>query len=236
MRAGLPDSEFRGATLMGMNAGRRTNTRGATRTQGATQNRRKQKTPWVRRIISTSVLALILIALVYGAVALVRGASGFLAERHEQVSEGTIATPVEISVCDPADMSFDVSVAPSIAAVGEAVNVTVEATNTGAEGCSLDTSDVSVQLKMGKETVWNPTECDSGWGKTLLLAPDQPWSTTVTWNGRTQVDCETVVVSPNLDNGDEWFESYEAAPGAGSLTLTVKMPGGKEATATVNVQ
>ena len=113
MRAGLPDSEFRGATLMGMNAGRRTNTRGATRTQGATQNRRKQKTPWVRRIISTSVLALILIALVYGAVALVRGASGFLAERHEQVSEGTIATPVEISVCDPADMSFDVSVAPS---------------------------------------------------------------------------------------------------------------------------
>lgn len=219
---------------MGMNAGRGSSRRAAPRSQPGAQ-KKKQKTPWARRIISTSVLVLILIGLIYGVVALARGASGFLAERHEQASVGTIASPVEISACEPKDVGFDVTVSPSVASVGEPVQVTVEATNNGTQGCSLDTSEVSVQLKMGKEVVWNPTECDSTWGKILLLAPDQPWSTTLEWSGFTQVDCGPVIVAPN-ENSDEWFESYQEAPGSGSLELTVKLPGGKETTALVNVR
>lgn len=199
--------------------------------KGQQGQRRPQKKPWARRIITTSALILIIAALVYGIVAGVRHV-GTLIQDHEQTTEeATLAAPVEIPECAAPDVDFSLSVNPSVAKVGQSVEVDLELANVGEKPCSLNSGEITLQLKGDGDVFWEPIKCDKEWGIPLLLAPGQPWSTSLEWDGLTQVDCETVMVEWQEASGEPWFEAHQMAPGKGTFKMIAKLEGGEEAKA-----
>ena len=93
--------------------------------------------PWARRIITTSALILILVGLVYGLVAGARHLGALMKEHKQTTAEATIAAPVEIPECEPKDINFSLNAAPTVAQMGEPVEVLMEVKNIGQEPCSL---------------------------------------------------------------------------------------------------
>lgn len=153
---------------------------------------RKKRVPWVRRIVSTTILLLVLVALVFGVVKLGGWVKGVLSEEHSRTTEVATIKPVVIDACTPQDLT--ISVTPNVVSVqeGQGFNVAVSLVNKGAEDCSFDLSTLMVILDGAGGAVWTPTACSAAWDKSLLLGAGKSWSTTLTWDGLVYADCAQV--------------------------------------------
>lgn len=153
---------------------------------------RKKKVPWVRRIVSTTVLLLVLVGLVFGVVKLGGWVKGLLSAEHARTTEVATIKPVVIEACSAKDLG--ISVTPSVSSVqeGQGFDVAVTLENTGSEDCSFDLSTLAVSLEGTGGAVWTPTACSETWDKSLLLGVGKSWAATLTWDGLVYADCVVV--------------------------------------------
>lgn len=153
---------------------------------------RKKKVPWLRRIISTTILLLVLVGLIFGIVKLGGWVKGVLSEEHSRATETATIKPVVIEGCTSKDLT--ISVTPSVVSVqeGNGFDVAVSLVNKGGEDCSFDLSTLVISLEGPGGAVWTPTACTPTWGKNLLLGAGKSWSTTLTWDGLVHADCAPV--------------------------------------------
>lgn len=151
-----------------------------------------KKVPWMRRIISTTILLLVLVGLIFGAVKLGGWVKGILSDEHARTTEVATIKPVVIEACAAPDLG--ITVTPSVASVqeGYGFDVAVSLVNSGSEDCSFDLSTLVVSLEGPGGPVWTPSACAANWDKNLLLGAGKSWATTLTWDGLVYADCVLV--------------------------------------------
>lgn len=184
---------------------------------------KKQKTPWVRRIVSTLILLALLAGLIFALVTAVKWVLSVIGAEHERSTVSSLPQPVEILPCKPG--SIDVEVTPSDTEIPEGAGFTVEVEllNSTQTECSFEVEDLDVSLSVGGYDVWTPTACKAD-DRTLLLASEQEWKTSFKWNGGVYVDCERV----NLDVQDEAGKPIPATASSGVYDLVVGLSGAEE--------
>lgn len=155
--------------------------------------KRKRKVPWVRRIVSTLILLALVAGILFLVFRVVSWVGSYFQEEHQKNTELTTLQPVSYETCSAKDVS--VTLTPDAATVlqGEGTNVVLSMSNTGNEPCLMSPGNVSVSMVLGGDTIWTPTACTSGLTDlTLLLSSDQPWSKTLSWDGKAYLECEVV--------------------------------------------
>lgn len=185
--------------------------------------------PWVRRIVSTSVLLALVGGLIFGAVHFFGVLKNVLQDQHEKTAIPNVAEPVTIEECAFQDLGLQLRPEPQSQRATEPIEVLITVVNEGEEACSLQTESLDVTMKIGAEVIWEPIKCDPSWGRTLLLKEGQDWVGSLTWNGRTFVDCENISVV-----GSDGI-SYLEFPGAGTFTIEGSLNGKRLARTTVSI-
>ena len=181
-----------------------------------TNSKRKRKVPWARRIISTVVLVALLVGVVFAGVKAVGWVMGVLSEEHARATDVATPKPVEILPCSADDLNVTLSPSAGVVDEGIGFELGVEIQNRGSIDCSVETSEVEIQLAQASTVVWSPSVCVPEWSRTQLLAAGESWSGTLAWNGHVYEGCEAVA----SDTGG-------ATAPAGTYTLTALAPGGK---------
>lgn len=150
---------------------------------------------WVRRIISTGIL-LVLVALLgtwlwnFGSGILDRGRDA-LNEQHQKSTAATEHGPIQIEDCSPKDVELRVKPEADTIKKGNGTRVSVEVKNQGKAQCIIPEGEIQIALSVGGDDVWQPSECDSPWHPTLLLGTEKSWESTLEWDGNVYVDCKT---------------------------------------------
>lgn len=181
----------------------------------ATPNRRKRKTPWVRRIVSTLILLALLAGLVFLVFKAVIWVGDYFKSEHQKNTELTTLQPVTYESCGEEDVSVSLIPGATTITQGEGIDVVMSIENVRGEACTMTPGDVSVSAQLGGDSVWTPVACSSVLSEMpLLLAPDHPWSRTLSWDGKAYVDCE---VATTGDDG----ASMNAAKGTYELRYSV---------------
>lgn len=145
---------------------------------------------WIRRIVSTTVLLALLALVVFGVVKAAGLIGTLLSDRHSAATVASQPTSVSIAACTADDIHVAITADPYAAAVGEGLRLDLVIENKAATECSLALADLKVRLSSGDYTVWTPSDCASGWDKTLLLSPKVPWETSLKWDGRIYESCD----------------------------------------------
>ena len=180
------------------------------------QKPKKRKTPWVRRIVSTLILLALIALLVFLVARGVIWIRGVFQEGRDEAAESAVPKPVVIEQC--AATSLDISLEPTESFVeeGAGVRVSVSVTNTGEADCKITQAQLGVQLVGDNEVLWEPGACSEAMQESmLLLAPGQPWSTTLRWDGLRYFECAV----PQ--------SGMPAVVGEGSYLLEARVLGGK---------
>ncbi len=175
--------------------------------------RKKRKTPWVRRIVSTLILLLVLALLLWGLVKIGGWVKTILTDEHERATQGAVIEPAVIEPCS--SDALRVTVTPVLTAVqeGEGFDVSVAVENVGASDCSFSLSTLEITLGSENGLLWTPSACTSSWDKELLLGAGKSWSTSLAWDGHVYADCELVKV-----------DGFGATPMEGTYTLKWQAP------------
>ncbi len=158
-----------------------------------TPSKRKRKTPWARRIVSTLVLLALLVGLVFLVFKAVVWVGDYFKSEHQKNTELTTLQPAVYEACEEKDIS--ISLTPSVTTItqGQGTDIVMSLENTGADACTMTPGDISVSALLGGDSVWTPIACSSTLSELpLLLAPNQPWSQTLSWDGKAYVNCEAV--------------------------------------------
>lgn len=157
----------------------------------APRKKQKRKTLWVRRIVSTLILLGILALIVFLLVKAVTWIGGVFQSGRQTVAEQTTPRPVVIEECLPSALTVTLVPEKSVALEGAGVNISMTVENTGDVDCKISEAQIGLQLTGQEHVLWNPGSCSEAMqNKMLLLAPGQPWSTTVVWDGQAHSGCD----------------------------------------------
>ena len=189
-----------------------------------TNSKRKRRVPWGRRIISLVVLAALLAGLIFAGVKAFGWVMGLLNEEHARVTDVSTPKPVEILPCAADDLNLTLTPSAGVVDEGMGFDLGVQIENRGSTDCSVETSEVKIQLAGSSTVVWSPSECVPEWSRTLLLAEGESWTGTLSWNGHIYEGCEAVAQ-----------ETGGATASAGTYTLTA-LPAGAKTPQTVSIQ
>lgn len=158
----------------------------------APSKKRKKKTPWVRRIVSTLILIALLVGIVFGLAKGFSWVTDFFKSENQKNKDAVSVQPVTYGQCGAGNL--DVTLTPSAPAVqeGGGVDVALSIVNTSTVPCVMKVGDLQIDLATaGAEPVWTPTACSADLGdEQLLLSKGQPWSTTFSWDGKAYKKCE----------------------------------------------
>ena len=188
----------------------------------------------MRRIVSSVILLGLLVGLVALIVGAVKWVTGVLSAENEKNISRTVVQKVEVNGCLPADLSLSVVPSHTDISQGNSMDVSVELLNVGEKECSFSLSDLSLKLVSGDRDVWTPTACAAD-QRLLLLAPEQPWGTSFTWNGGVWADCTLQVIEIQPSISEEGAQSEAPKPetipataSAGPYQLVGSITGGAE--------
>lgn len=184
----------------------------------------KKKEMWIRRIVSTTVLVVIVLLVIFG-VSKLLGKSGADKAKESQ-SEQSDQASLDIPVCAAKDLNAGVSFEPPVTYVGQETQVALQLRNIGTTPCQMDTANLQLRMVTGEDEVWQGGQCSGNWDKLLLLDIGQEWGTKLTWDGHIYNDCVAVT---NDEDSALWAASgtyqllvnYSGAP-LTSQTLVVE--------------
>ena len=178
---------------------------------------RRRRNPWPRRIISTTVLLLIVVALVAGLVTLISRAIGPESRRAGQVQTAVQsgqtaraqsgdtyaqsgqgsqsgATVGGVPVCDPQSFQATIALGASPVLIGQGTSFDVTFTNKSNRQCFTTFDQAGLLVDTGGYTVYDTTSCESQSGQVpLLFGPHQSWTGHIAWDGRIyDASCQAV--------------------------------------------
>lgn len=172
---------------------------------------RRAHSLWPRRIITGLGLILVLALLIWGVFVLIglataqpkadaaqsamaktgesiqSGSERIELRRSDEVTRDGILTEdrgVRIPGCATDDLNISATPVQTTAGAGESLAVTI--TNRGRTACFTSLGRVDLTIRTGDELVYDSSLCESRdeASTPLLLAPDEPWSGSVSWDGR----------------------------------------------------
>jgi hypothetical protein len=119
--------------------------------------------------------------------------SGGGASDPTDLSDDDGTSPVVISTCTAQDMTATVAV-QGTPTVGAGITVGIVLEGPSDRQCSTAFGRVTIRVVSGDQTLYDSAECaDRQSGETpLLFSPDQEWSGTLSWDGRTYDGCTAV--------------------------------------------
>lgn len=144
---------------------------------------------WLRRIVSSLLLLVVLALLVWGIVTAVRYILNLFAQQEAAQSAVDTSQSFSIPTCTVDDLEFSLQATSATASAGGEMNFTLTVENQTGTACRWETSQMRVEVTTGDLVVWQGTDCDRSWQKTLLLSNGQPWSAELTWDGLLYQEC-----------------------------------------------
>lgn len=150
-------------------------------------------------------------------------------DEHQRTQERATPQPVVIEDCTAANIEVTLNPTTTAPPEGAGMDVEMVVVNRGEAECALVASDISVELLAGTDPVWSPIACSSALADLqLLLAPGEPWSRVLGWDGNVYSGCDITTIDDGAAN---------LAAGEGTYDLSVQLPGGtREAKAKIEVQ
>lgn len=159
---------------------------------------------WLRRIVSSLLLLVVLALLAWGIVAAVRYISNLFDQQGAAQSSVDAAQSFSIPTCTVDDLEFSLQAASATASAGGKMDFTLTVENQTGTACRWETSRMRVEVTTGDLVVWQGTECDNSWQKTLLLSNGQPWSAELTWNGLFYRECTVLTETVDGKETERW--------------------------------
>ncbi len=166
---------------------------------------------WPRRIITGTGLLLVIALIVWGVFALIglfaggasnaespqsttsskaetvqSGTGELVLGRGDVVTEDGIVsndTTVTIPRCAEAELDYSATAVQTTVGAGEKLETSIE--NRSKVACSTALGRLSLQILTGDQTVYDSAQCESRdeTATPLLLAPNEPWTGTIDWDG-----------------------------------------------------
>ncbi len=192
-------------------ASQKASRRGFTRVRGGSSPKRRKQNLWPRRIITGLVLILILALLVWAVLFIigfmttqpeVDESQSALAKTGEFIQSGTerielrnsdqvtkdgvltLEEGVMIPGCIAKDLSFSATAIQTRVGAGENLALTI--VNIGRTACFTSLGRVDIAIRSGDQLIYDSARCTSRDKEAtpLLLSPGDPWSSSVSWDGR----------------------------------------------------